>query len=101
MLPAAAARIVLTKTCRNKSIKTLLCWMLINDHGNGEKGDYAPLRMTMAMVIRKRRMRTTMRGRRISMKMVITLVPSSSRFLQLFGQPTTTVFGFMPPRPVV
>ena len=32
---------------------------------------------------------------------MFTLVPSSSRFLQLFGQPTTTVFGFIPPRPVV
>ena len=33
--------------------------------------------------------------------MFITLVPSSSRFLQLFGHPTTTVLGFIPPRPVV
>ena len=32
---------------------------------------------------------------------ILTLVPSSSLFLQLFGQPTTTVFGFIPPRPVV
>ena len=48
-------------------------------------------RVTMIMLVIKRK----------RMRMSITLVPSSSRFLQLFGQPTTTVFGFMPPSPVV
>jgi hypothetical protein len=35
------------------------------------------------------------------MALTKTWVPSSSFFLQLLGQPTTTVFGFIPPSPLV